>query len=322
MIITIHINSHSLNKILLASFLAIPIILSSSPDAYAVVGSFFLTGHDPDFHASLGANAVGARNIITSAVAFTTDPAFNPFSNAGVDKFLFVESKITAPGGHTNGVNGIVASGFVLGTDFEHHDATTLNAELDQLGTKYSAIVVASDFGGVLTSAELDILNARSADIIDFLNSGGGLVAFAESNSQAQLTSGSDLFGFLPFLVTSTQFNQAEVGITVTVFGAGLGLQNSDVNGNASHNIFVNDAGLEIVDTDSDNMILTIAGRGQIRDGEIDPDPDDAKVGGELIPIESTALLLAGVQTFSWMIPVVLSVLGIGLFAVSRKKEC
>ena len=44
-------------------------------------------------------------------------------------------------------------------------------------------------------------------------------------------------------------------------------------------------------------------------------------VGGEIIPIESTSLLLAGAQTFSWMIPVVLSVLGIGLFVVSRKPE-
>ncbi len=43
-------------------------------------------------------------------------------------------------------------------------------------------------------------------------------------------------------------------------------------------------------------------------------------VGGELLPIDSTALLLAGAQTFSWMIPVVLSVLGIGLF-VFRKPE-
>jgi len=44
-------------------------------------------------------------------------------------------------------------------------------------------------------------------------------------------------------------------------------------------------------------------------------------VGGELLPIDSTALLLAGSQTFSWMIPVVLSVLGIGLFIASRKSE-
>jgi len=45
-------------------------------------------------------------------------------------------------------------------------------------------------------------------------------------------------------------------------------------------------------------------------------------VGGEFLPLETTSLLLASAQTFSWMIPVVLSVLGIGLFVVSRKKEC
>ncbi len=42
-------------------------------------------------------------------------------------------------------------------------------------------------------------------------------------------------------------------------------------------------------------------------------------VGGEFLPIDSTALLLASAQSFSWMIPVVLSGLGIGLFVVSRK---
>ncbi len=45
------------------------------------------------------------------------------------------------------------------------------------------------------------------------------------------------------------------------------------------------------------------------------------EVGGNLVPIDSTTLLLAGAQSFSWMIPVVLSVLGIGLFVVSRKSE-
>jgi len=48
--------------------------------------------------------------------------------------------------------------------------------------------------------------------------------------------------------------------------------------------------------------------------------PDDA-IGGEIIPIETTSLILAGAQSFSWMIPVTLSVLGIGLFVVSRKSE-
>ncbi len=49
-------------------------------------------------------------------------------------------------------------------------------------------------------------------------------------------------------------------------------------------------------------------------------DITDEVVGGEIIPIEQTSLILAGAQSFSWMIPVVLSVLGIGLF-VFRKSE-
>jgi len=49
--------------------------------------------------------------------------------------------------------------------------------------------------------------------------------------------------------------------------------------------------------------------------------PVDGPVGGTLIPIEQTSLILASAQSFSWMIPVILSVLGIGLFAVSRKSE-
>ena len=51
------------------------------------------------------------------------------------------------------------------------------------------------------------------------------------------------------------------------------------------------------------------------------PTPTTPKVGGEIIPIESTSLILAGAQSFSWMIPVILSGIGIGLFVVSRKSK-
>jgi len=51
------------------------------------------------------------------------------------------------------------------------------------------------------------------------------------------------------------------------------------------------------------------------------PLPPPKVVGGELIPIQATSLLLTNTQSFSWMIPVVFSILGIGLFVVSRKSE-
>jgi hypothetical protein len=44
-------------------------------------------------------------------------------------------------------------------------------------------------------------------------------------------------------------------------------------------------------------------------------------VGGTIIPIDTTALLLANIQSTTWMIPIVLSIVGIGLFVVSRKSE-
>src|SRR5438477_11270070 len=34
----------------------------------AMAGSVFLTGHDPDFHASLGGNGTGAQNINKAAI--------------------------------------------------------------------------------------------------------------------------------------------------------------------------------------------------------------------------------------------------------------
>ncbi len=45
-------------------------------------------------------------------------------------------------------------------------------------------------------------------------------------------------------------------------------------------------------------------------------------IGGTVMPIDTTAMLLAGVQTnAAWMIPVIVSAVGIGLFVVSRKSE-
>src|SRR5689334_24989142 len=122
-------------------------VLSANAD---IVGSIFLTGHDPDFHATAG-NTTGARHINQAAINFIMDPAFNTFVAARINKFLFVEANITPPSGHLDGSDGLTASGYTLGTNFDEVDASGLNAALDKLGTSYSAIVVGSDFGGLLT---------------------------------------------------------------------------------------------------------------------------------------------------------------------------
>jgi hypothetical protein len=259
-------------------------VLTFSFSSTSWAASIFLTGHDPDFHAQGSTeNFTGAQHIIQRAIAFVTDASFNPFASTG--KFLFVESNGPLPGGHLVGLNGLTASGFTQGVHFDHADASTLNSALNQLGTSYSALVVASDFGGILRQAELDILNARSGDIIDFLNDGGGLFAMAESNSGAHLTPNGGHFGFLPFVTTSTAVDQNEANYTVTPFGLSIGLTDSDVNGNFSHNIFNGDFGLNIVDVDARGRILSLAGRGLVN-------PDTGV--GTTIPEPATILLIGG----------------------------
>jgi len=75
--------------------------------------------------------------------------------------------------------------------------------------------------------------------------------------------------------------------------------------------------------------VMNADGTGQTRlttNTSIDEFPDwqpivEQAVGGTLIPIDATSLLLANTQSFSWMIPVVLSVLGIGLFVFRRSEN-
>jgi hypothetical protein len=130
--------------------------------------------------------------------------------------------------------------------------------------SNYDVVVVASDYGGWLRQAELDILNARSSAIISFINGGGGLVAFAESGGASGSQTTHNRFGFLPFVVSSTPLSQSETANTLTPFGTSLGLVNNDINGNFSHNVFTKTGPLQIVDVDPTNEILSAAERGLV----------------------------------------------------------
>ena len=69
-------------------------------------GPIFLTCDDPDFHA---VDHVGSRNLFARGIEFIVDPTNNAFSGE-IDKFLFVNSNIGVPGGHRDGINGLIAS--------------------------------------------------------------------------------------------------------------------------------------------------------------------------------------------------------------------
>ncbi|MES2570680.1 MAG: Ig-like domain-containing protein, partial [Verrucomicrobiota bacterium] len=186
-------------------------------------GGVFVTGHDPDFHAvAIGENMLGAQHLLQRSIAYVSFDRVNP-------RILLVTG-VTSPGaGFSDPRRGMVGSGFI---DFDVADFGSGSSGILDLHTvnwsNYDVIVVASDYGGWLTQAELDVLNQRADTLLDFINGGGGMVVLSESDhhlSHGQL-------GFLPFLVTGESLGQHEASITLTAAGEAMGLVGTDINGN------------------------------------------------------------------------------------------
>lgn len=250
--------------------LAMAGLLAASSGA-ANAGSIFLTGHDPDFHTQpgLGSGVTGAGDLLRAGLSFVTGGTYN----TGAAKFLWVESAIAVPGGHVRGLNSLADIGLVAGVNFDTVTAAGLAGVNFSL---YSAIAVASSFGGTLTRAELDGLIARKVDIEAFINAGGGLFAAAECfPCGANLLAGStapSLFGYLPIAVTSVAtsgpYNVTSYGSTT------FGLTNADLN-DPTHNAFGLVGGLNIVDIDQSNgLAVTLAGVVTIGGGGFIPAPE------------------------------------------------
>lgn len=250
-----HLSRSNLKHVCAALF---AVLLAVAP--LAAAGPVFLTGHDPDFHAL---DSAGARNLLRSGLSFVTGGTFD---DGPATKFLWVESRIAPPGGHRIGeVAGLGSLGLVFGTHYDRANAAefaTVNL------SAYTAIAIASSFGGILTRAELDALIARSTDIMNFINAGGGLFASAECFPCGQnLLNGPtapDLFGYLPVDVSSV----APIGsFTVTPEGAAppFGLTNGDIN-DPTHNSFGSIGGLTPLDRDQGNQATTLAGNVRISD--------------------------------------------------------
>lgn len=226
----------------------------------AVAGPIFLTGADPDFHAQ---DSLGAQNLLRSGLSFVTGGTFDDGAST---KFLWVESRIATPSGHRIGENGLVAIGLTLGTNYDRANAAEF-ATVDL--SNYTAIAIASGFGGLLTRAELDALIARSNDIKNYVNAGGGLLALAECYPcGANLLGGAtapDLFGFLPVDVSSI-LPQPPFTVTAEGAAAPFNLTNGDVN-DPTHNSFGLIGGLIALDLDQGGEPSALAGNVRIGDG-------------------------------------------------------
>src|SRR6478736_4679271 len=212
--------------------------------AAAFAGSVFVSGHDSDFHAQAG-NTTGAQNIINAGLDFVRNG-----NNAPI---LLIQSSTAnlGLGDHLNSELGLQASGYSAGNSMGNFYVKVNAADFGTTDLSlYSAIFVPSDHGGTLTGDDLSALNLRSLDILNYVNGGGGLFALAEDGFHTPQSSGPvpALFGFLPFLATSAPLGEFENGNFLTPFGMSLGLTNSDINGNFSHNVFTSTGGMTVVD--------------------------------------------------------------------------
>jgi hypothetical protein len=241
-------------------------------------GNIFVSGHDADFHAITG-NTAGAQHLIQQSLLFAR--------NGNTAPILFVQTDLSnlALGDHLDSAQGLIASGYTAGNTAGNHFVTvnasafaTTNLSL------YSAIFVPSDHGGTLTGNDLRALDNRATDIISYLNSGGGLVAWAEDGNHQPATPGPEpaLFGFLPFLVSATGLSQGESGFTLSPLGVSLGLTVADINNNFSHNFFTGTGGMTPIDFDAAGRIISLGYSGSITSVGVVPEP------------ETYAMLLAG----------------------------
>ncbi len=254
----------SVQRIFLVTVLLL--VMFALPAGATTAGSVFVSGHDSDFHAISG-NTTGAQHIIQDGLIFVR--------NGNTAPILFIQTDLSnlALGDHLNSEQGLMNSGYAAGNAngnfyVKMTAAQFLTANLSQ----FSAIFVPSDHGGTLNEQDINALDSRSADILAYVNAGGGLMALAEDGFHTG-GNASPLFGFLPFLATSTSFQQAETGNVLTPFGASLGLANTDINGNFSHNIFTSTGGMQVVDTNANGNVLSLAFRGQITPTGVVPEP-------------------------------------------------
>lgn len=201
-------------------------------------GTIIVTGHDPDFHAqSTVENPQGAINLLRAMAARV---------NARSGALLYVDDRTgrvdpesaCAVACQFDTLAGLEIA-FPAITAVSIADFLAPSPYLDL--SSYGAIIVGSDFGGNMTAEQMAALQARKADLQQFLDTGGGMVVLSEQgklyNSQGQPANLSDIdpldrFSFLPYNLQPfiEVANQYESGFTLTPYGVSLGLLPTDIN--------------------------------------------------------------------------------------------
>ena len=186
------------------------------------------------------------------------------------------------------------------------------------------------NFGGVINNNGGDITSTSSPienDAGGFINNCGGTIS-------ATIIGAQDVPNCPPIVSFTKDPNPAQIDQTVTFDALGTLATDGDsiqeYFWDFDDDGFHDDAsGVMVINSFETSGTFPISlqvkeSSGQMEFGSMDliilADMESSQViGGKIIPIESASLLLASTQSFSWMIPVVLSVLGIGLVLVRRK---
>ena len=258
----------------------------------AYAGNIWLTGHDADFHCTLGAQCNHFGTAINFARLDAPDPT-KPLLFLDTMGFSELEAAAAMPA--STAKNTIEGPGMpfthVLMSPTDPGFATLLLST-----STYSAIVIASDTtcGGCdlntfSTTPHSDAINARTADITSFFNAGGGLVYFAGASHSAVY------YASVPVAATpvavSPPFTLTADGTTIGLIGgSGFG---SDTNCCATHNSFLlPGAGspLKVAELDEAGFAETLyAGNVSIGGGGF----TGGDGGGPVVP-EPASLLLFG----------------------------
>jgi len=274
-------------------------------------GRLFVTGHASDVYGSplafgAGFNPVGAQRILRGAVNYASRKAPAPrllLITAVLSAFPYQRSSMAslgfprcplstnqAPvpatgcydiaGDQYQGPERPGASGQGEPPPYpETQPRDPLDLNLKEVNFKnYTALIVASELANGLEQHDLAVLIQRTADICDYVNGGGGLVAFEES----RLVNASDqyfgidegfgpIFGFLPNLAVEDLDQNNVSNSSVTPVGRRLGLTDADVNGNGVENYFPGTEGFEAVDLDGGGRAISV-----VSDKGLDCGPTDA----------------------------------------------
>lgn len=280
--------------IMIAAAVIIPLsgaISHSHAAAPAFLGKLWVTGHDADLHCSIpgGGNQCPYFKV---AVNFVRNGAPVPSL-----PLLILDHIVT--GGEVEAALQIAFSGNV--PRYQIVDPRTgFTRSAVPLVTKkgnpiYSAIIVASDTtcGGCdnnefTSTPDSDAINARAADIAQFFNAGGGILALAAQDHIGVY------YNFLPIPVTAipvTPPNGAPGGFALTSVGKSLGLTSGDVNCCQTHNSFqlpASGSPLQVAETDSAGKAETLIATNSALPPSPTPTPNRQKLFVFLQGIDTT----------------------------------